>query len=140
MLPVGLPNLRILPGQLRGPNDQQVLRVRLLRLFRKVDRAGNDRAVVDDYHLVVGNRVLGVDESWNPRIVEEGCRRILCRSLGTIEDNANLDAPLVGFQEGFGDRGRREREGLNEKFRLGSVDLLDQGVGAAAFGLKKSSI
>jgi hypothetical protein len=80
---MGVPVLRILRGQGRISNDQQVLRVLLLRWLGIVEAAGEDRLAIDDDDLVVGNGRVGVDQDWHALIGEEVCGGILLLSPHT---------------------------------------------------------
>lgn len=57
--------------------DQQVFRVAVFRRFREVERAGNDRVVVNQNDFVMRDGVSIVDDDRNPLIVEERSGAVL---------------------------------------------------------------
>ena len=71
--------------------------------LREVEAAGDDRRAVDHHDLVVGDGVLGVDLDRDTRVQHEVRRRILLCSLALVENHLNLDAPLMGIDQGLGD-------------------------------------
>ena len=100
---MGLPVRGVLRCQFRAADHQQVLGVAGFRCLREIEAAGYDRGPVDHHDLVVGNRVLGVDEGRNARVQHEIRRRILFASLALVQNDLNLDAAFVGIDQGLGD-------------------------------------
>ena len=98
MLAMGLPVLGILRRQGWMTDDQQILGVFLLGGFGEVKAASHDQFTIDDDHLMVRNRVVGVDQSRHPLIRQEIGRRILLRALTLVQDDLHLDTAFVGVQ------------------------------------------
>ena len=133
MCGVGLPVGRVLGGEVRAADDQQVLGVVLFGSRREVEAARNDGLAVDDHDLVVGDGVLGVDLRGDAGVNHEVRRRILLGPLALVEDDLNLDAPLVGIDRALAMGTLVKRVGLHQDRGLGGVEFLDHGLRAAAF-------
>ena len=89
---MGVPVLDVLFGQDGVVDHQQILRVVLLRCFGEVEGTGEDYAVINDHDLVVGNRVLGVNERRDAAVLEEiGFRVFLC-PLAMIQNYLRFNA------------------------------------------------
>ena len=81
MLCMRLPVLRVLCRQSGIPNDQEVLGILLLGGLREVEASREDGFAVDDHHLVVRDRMLGVDYRRHPLIRQEIGRGIFFGSV-----------------------------------------------------------
>lgn len=106
-------------------DNQEVLRVMLLRSFGEIERTCNHDMLVDHHDLIMRNRMSRIDERNDATIAKKGGRRILFRPLAFIENDLNPDAPTRGLYQGFGDGRGGERVCLHKNTRLGSP----QGVG-----------
>ncbi len=62
-------------------DHQQILGVLLLSRLGEVEGARDDRGAVDDDHLVMGDRVLVIDERLDAGVDQEGRRAVLVVSL-----------------------------------------------------------
>ena len=69
---------------------------------------------VDDHDLVVGDGVLGVDQRRDARVQQEVGREYFSVRWLLSRMTCDLHAPLVGIDQGLGDRGRGEAVGLDE--------------------------
>ncbi len=118
------PVRRILRRQGWISEDQHVLRVVLLRSLRKVEGAGNNRFVINDHHLVVGDGVGGVDADGNPRMSQEVGFGVVLRLLTLIQDDVHLNPALLRSHQGLGDGGGGKRVGLDEDGVLRAVERL----------------
>jgi hypothetical protein len=93
-----LSNLGNWVALLSAADAAHILGVLVLRRLREVEAAGEDRLAIDDDHLVMGNRVVGVDHGRHPLVGQEVRRGIFLRALTLIEDDLHLDATLMGVQ------------------------------------------
>lgn len=106
--------LAVLAGQVGVVlNDEEVLGVAFLSGLREVERTGNDGPVVDEDNLVVGDGVAVVDEGGDALVEEEVEFAVVLGFLRFVEDDLAIDATFFRFEDGLGDRGRRERISLN---------------------------
>src|SRR5215211_2039247 len=71
MLAMRLPVLGILCREGLVLDDQQVLRILGLGRLREVEASRDDGFAVDDHHLVVRDRMLGVDQRRHSLVREE---------------------------------------------------------------------
>ena len=99
MRPMRVPVLRVLCGQCLVPDDEQVLRVLLLRRLGEVEAPGEHRLAVDDHHLVVRNGVVGIDHGRHALIGEEVGGGVLLTTLALVQDDLHLHATRVGIEQ-----------------------------------------
>ena len=96
MLPVLLEVLLVGRHQLGLALDyQQVFRIVLLGRLREVEAPGDNRRLVDQDDLVVGDSVFVVDEDRDARVGDERGRGVLLRFLALVQD----DPILMGSQK-----------------------------------------
>ena len=113
-------------------DDQQVFRIVLLGRLREVEAAGDDRRLVDQDDLVVGDSVLVVDEDRDARVGNERGRGVLLRFLALVQNDRDLDAPLVGVDQRLGNGRRREAVCLDQDRLLGLAQRIDDRLRAGA--------
>ena len=61
-------------GHLRVVDDEQILCIILLSRLRKIERPREHRLAIDDYDLVMRDRVLRIDVSLDALMREKICR------------------------------------------------------------------
>src|SRR5262249_10859312 len=89
-------------------DDEQIFGVGLLGAFREIEAAGDDRLVIDEHHLVVGNGVGRVDQRGNARVGNEIGPGVLLGLLTLVENDIDGNAAVVSFDESVSDRHRGE--------------------------------
>jgi hypothetical protein len=87
------------------------LGVFLLRRLRKVEASCEDGFAVDDHHLVVRKRMVGVNLRWHPLVGQEVGRGVFLIALALIEDDLDLYAAFVSVKQRFGNRRLAPYEG-----------------------------
>ena len=102
-------------------DHQKILRIVLLGGLGKIEGPRYHCLSIDDHHLVMRNGVGYVYAGWDSRVGEEISGRVLRAALAFVEDDLNLEAPLVGVHDGFGNWSGCKRIGLNEDGGLGFV-------------------
>mgnify|MGYP006283791119 CR=1 FL=1 len=109
MLQVSVKVMLVLGVEFRGLTDhQQIFRVACFCLLRKVEAARDQGLSVDQYDLVVGNRVFGINIRFDAGMDQKICGRELLGSLALVENDLHLHAALVCRFQGFGDGCRCE--------------------------------
>jgi hypothetical protein len=101
MLGVRLPVLYVLRRQCLIPDDQQVLGVLLLGGLGEVETSRDDEFTVDDDHLVMRNRMLGVDHRQHALVREEVSGGILLRALALIRMTCTRTPRLWALSSAF---------------------------------------
>src|SRR5260370_37057693 len=77
MSPMGFPIGEVSLRELAVVENEEVLGVVKLGRLREIIGTGDDRAAVEDDHLVVGDRVVGVDRGRNPDVEGKRCCRVV---------------------------------------------------------------
>ena len=85
-------------------DDQEVLDVVLLCSLAEVETPRNYGRAIDDHHLAVCDRVLGIDARGDAGIEQKRGGTVLLGLVGLIEHGEDFDTTLVGLDERFGDR------------------------------------
>jgi len=115
-------------------DDEHVLGIFNFRLVREIEAAGNQHAAVDDNDFVVGDGVLSVDvrgQAVVNQVAQFGVRLLL---VTLIEDDLDINASALGFDQGVGDGFGGEGIGLNQHFFAGSPDFPNHRVSASSLG------
>ena len=102
--------------------------------MREVEAAGDQRALVDDHDLVVGDGVVGVDMRRQPVLLDERQFGVSFLFLAAIQNDVDVHAPFLRVHKRLGDSLGSERIGEDEDFSSGFLDLADHGLGASPLG------
>src|SRR4051812_14110871 len=80
-------------------DDEEVLGVALLGGLGEVEGTGEHGLAVDEDDLVVGDRVLVVDEDGDVVVEEERRRAVVGGAVGLVEDDADLYSARCGVAQ-----------------------------------------
>jgi len=122
-------------GQLPIVEDQKIFRVSFLRRPCEIKRSRNDDFSINDHDLIMGNGMLSIDFGLDPRIQKEVRRRIFIPLLLTlIEDNLDLDPPLMSLQQCLRNGSGGKGIGLDKDHASGFMQLSDDRLRTPAVG------
>ena len=101
-------------GRITAQN-QQVLRVGLLRRLAEIEAARNYRTPIDDHHLVMGNGMLVVDVDRHPLIGKEIGFGVLLGALTFVQQDRHLHPAFRRGQHRLGNGRTGKTIGLHPK-------------------------
>ena len=98
------PVISVVFGKLRGFDDENVFGIVVLGSLCKVIAARYDGLLVDYHDLVVCDGMLIVDECLDAGMGGKVSGAVLLASLGLVQNDFNVHAPLVGVNQRPGNR------------------------------------
>ena len=117
-------------------HDEHILGILILGSLGKIEAPGDDRLLVNDYDFIVRYGMFGIDIGGNAGMGREVPGAVFGSAVGLVHDDLDVNAALMGFDDGRRDLLRRKRVGLDEDLGLCLADLIDNGVGASALRRK----
>ena len=112
--------------------DQEILSVALFRCFGEIERARNERRVINHHHFVMCDRMLIVDQRFDSRVGQERRRCVLIGLVGLVQHSQHFDSTFMRTDQRFGNRSGSEPVGLYPNAMLRSVNFSDDCFGPTA--------
>lgn len=116
--------------------DDQVFRVPLLGCLGEIKAPRNDRAPIDDHHLIVEDRMFTITENPATRLGHPCGFLVVGQRPTAVDDRGDLGAACLGTDAGVRNRPRREGVRLDVNGSLCRFDFADNGLGATTVGRK----
>jgi len=111
---VFLPVCRVACGEFGSMEDEEdILGIARFCCLGEVEASGDDLLIIDHHDLVVGDLVRGIDEGRDTLVDEVSRPGIPLRSLAFVQNHPNIDAAMLGIDQGLRDRNGSETIGLN---------------------------